>query len=80
MLVKNLFLVIKYDIRDTVPCILTMRMAFEKFKCFHGKVLNFIADGYSAYPLAKQQFELAENKEFNLTKVIGFTNENPVSE
>ncbi|MBM6820675.1 hypothetical protein H6A19_15265, partial [Clostridium saudiense] len=35
---------------------------------------------YSAYPLAKQQFELEENKEFNLTQVIGLTNEDPVSE
>ena len=42
--------------------------------------LNFVAYSYSAYPLAKQQFELEENKEFNLTQVIGLTNEDPVSE
>ena len=68
------------DTRATGPCILTMRMAFDKFKKFPGKALNFVADGYSAYPLAKQQFELEENKEFNLTQVIGLTNEDLVSE
>ena len=68
------------DTRATGPCILAMRMAFDKFKKFPGKALNFVADGYSAYPLAKQQFELEENKEFNLTQVIGLTNEDPVSE
>lgn len=51
-----------------------MRMVFDKFKEFPGKALNFVANGYSAYPLAKQQFELEENKEFNLTQVIGITN------
>lgn len=30
--------------RDVGPCILTMRMAFDKFKEFPGKALNFIAD------------------------------------
>ena len=33
-----------------------------------------------SYPLVKQQFELETNKEFNLTQVIGITNEYPVSE
>ena len=42
--------------------------------------VKFIADGYSAYPLAKQQFELEENKQFDLTQVIGLTNDDPVSE
>jgi len=65
--------------RAVGPCILAMRMAFDKFKDFPGKALNFVADGYSAYPLAKQQFELEENKEFTLTQVIGLTNEDPVS-
>uniref|UniRef100_UPI002181ECE8 transposase n=2 Tax=Clostridium chauvoei TaxID=46867 RepID=UPI002181ECE8 len=68
------------DTRATDPCILTMRMAFDKFKDFSGKALNFVADGYSSYPLAKQQFELEKNKEFNLTQVIGLTNDDPVSE
>ena len=56
-----------------------MRMAFDKFKAFPGKALKFIADGYSAYPLAKQQFELEENKIFDLTQVIGLTNDDAVS-
>ena len=54
-------------------------MAFDKFKEFPGKTLKFIADGYTAYPLAKQQFELEENKVFDLTQVIGLTNDDPVS-
>lgn len=67
------------DTRAVGPCILAMRMAFEKFKIFPQEALNFIADGYSAYPLAKQQFELEENKNFTLTQVIGLTNNDPVS-
>lgn len=65
--------------RDVGPCILAMRMAFDKFKSFPGKALKFIADGYVAYPLAKQQFELKENKVFDLTQVIGLTNDDAVS-
>ena len=68
------------DTRAVGPCILAMRMAFEKFKTFPNNALKFIADGYSAYPLAKQQFELEENKQFDLTQVIGLTNDDPVSE
>ena len=56
-----------------------MRMAFDKFKNFPQKALKFIADGYSAYPLAKQQFELEDNKFFDLTQVIGLSNDDPVS-
>ena len=67
------------DTRSVGPCILAMRMAFDKFKEFPGKALKFIADGYTAYPLAKQQFELEENKDFDLTQVIGLTNDDPVS-
>lgn len=67
------------DTRAVGPCILAMRMAFSKFKSFPGKALKFIADGYSAYPLARQQFELRENKVFDVTQVIGLTNEDPVS-
>ena len=44
--------------RDTTPCILAMRMAFDKFKKFPGKALKFVADGYTAYKLAQQQFAL----------------------
>lgn len=67
------------DTRAVGPCILAMRMAFDKFQIFPGKMLKFIADGYSAYPLAKQQFELEENKIFDLTQVIGLTNDDAVS-
>jgi len=42
-------------------CILTMRVAFAKFKEFPGKALKFIADGYSAYPLAAQQFKMEKS-------------------
>ena len=65
--------------RDVGPCILAMRMAFEKFKQFPGKALKFIADGYSAYPLAAQQFKLHNGWKFDITQVIGLTNEDAVS-
>lgn len=67
------------DNRAVGPCILAMRMAFEKFEKFPGNLLKFIADGYSAYPLAKQQFEIEEDKIFDITQVIGLTNDDPVS-
>ena len=67
------------DTRAVGPCILAMRMTFDKFAKFPNKALKFIADGYSAYPLAKQQFESEENKVFDLTQVIGLTNDDPVS-
>lgn len=65
--------------RDVGPCILTMRMAFAKFKEFPGKALNFIADGYSAYPLAAQQFKIEKDWEFDITQVIGLSNDDAVS-
>lgn len=74
-LVKSLF----SDTRDVGPCILAMRMAFDKFNIFPAKSLKFIADGYTAYPLAKQQFELKENKIFDLTQVMVLTNDDAVS-
>ena len=67
------------DTRAVGPCILAMRMAFDKFKSFPGKALKFIADGYSAYPLATQQFAIKEDKNFDLTQVIGLTNDDAVS-
>lgn len=36
------------DNRAVGPCILAMCMAFEKFKFFPGKAMEFIVDGYSA--------------------------------
>lgn len=65
--------------RDVGPCILTMRMAFDKFMEFPGKALKFIADGYSAYPLAAQQFKIEKGWEFDITQVIGLTNDDAVS-
>ena len=66
------------EYRDTIPCILTLRMAFDKFKEFPGKALKFVADGYNSYKLAQQQFKL-HNMDFDVTQVIGLTNEDPVS-
>ena len=67
------------DTRAVGPCILTMRMAFEKFKEFPNKALKFIADGYSAYPLASQQCKLVNGWDFDVTQVIGLTNDDAVS-
>jgi len=64
--------------RDVGPCILAMRMAFGKFKEFPGKALKFISDGYTAYLLAMQQFAL-NGIHFDVTQVIGLTNDDPVS-
>ena len=64
--------------RDVGPCILAMRMAFSRFKQFPGPALRFVADGYTAYKLAQQQFML-QGMDFNLIQVIGLTNDDPVS-
>ena len=42
---------------------------------------KFIADGYSTYPLAAQQFfhEFGDKFRFNITQVIGLTNDDEVS-
>ncbi len=52
-----------------------MRMAFEKFKAFPNKSLKFIAEGYSSYPLASQQCKLINGWDFDVTQVIGLTND-----
>ncbi|MCT4607203.1 MAG: transposase, partial [Marinisporobacter sp.] len=65
--------------RDVGPCILAMRMAFDKYKTFPNKALKFIADGYSAYPLAAQQFKLEKNWDVSITQVIGLANNDAVS-
>lgn len=67
------------DTRAVGPCILAMRMAFDKFKTFPGKALKFIADGYSAYPLASQQCKIQNGWDFDVTQVIGLTNDDAVS-
>ena len=66
--------------RTVGPCIMAIRVAFRHFKKLPDN-FRFIADGYSAYPLAAQQFYLNDGKdfEFDITQVIGLTNEDPVS-
>lgn len=68
------------DNRGVGPCILAMRMAFRHLQELP-KNFKFIADGYSAYPLAAQQFfrELGEAFKFEITQVIGLTNDDEVS-
>ena len=46
------------DNRSVGPCILAMRMAFRHLKELPEN-FRFIADGYTAYPLAAQQFFLS---------------------
>ena len=64
--------------RDVAPCILALRLAFEKFKSFPNNALTFIADGWNAYSLAKQQFQ-KHGMNFNVTQVIGLTNDDDVT-
>lgn len=66
-------------IRPFVDSYVTMRMAFDKFKDFPSKALKFIADGYSAYPLAAQQFKIEKDWDVSVTQVIGLTNGDEVS-
>ena len=68
------------DNRGVGPCILAMRMALRHFKELP-KNFKFIADGYSAYPLAAQQFfrEFGDKFKFDITQVIGLTNDDEVS-
>ena len=59
---------------------MAMRMAFQHLKELP-KNFKFIADGYSAYPLAAQQFfhKFGEKFNFTVTQVIGLTNDDAVS-
>ena len=68
------------DNRSVGPCIMAMRMAFQHLKELPEN-FRFIADGYSAYPLAAQQFfrEFGNKFKFEITQVIGRTNEDAVS-
>ena len=68
------------DNRSVGPCILAMRMAFRGLTSL-SKSFKFIADGYSAYPLAAQQFNLRDKNplDFGITQVIGLTNDDAVS-
>ena len=64
--------------RDLEPCMVALRRAFAHFKKFPGKALDLIVDGYPIYDLAKQQFQM-NDMDFELTKVIGLTNDDPVT-
>ncbi|SCP96198.1 DDE-type integrase/transposase/recombinase [Anaerobium acetethylicum] len=68
------------DNRGVGPCILAMRMAFRNLKELPEN-FKFIADGYSAYPLAAQQFfhEFGDKFKFDITQVIGLSNNDEVS-
>jgi len=68
------------DNRGVGPCILAMRMAFRHLAELPEN-FRFIADGYSAYLLAAQQFfrEFGEKFKFGVTQVIGLTNDDEVS-
>lgn len=67
--------------RSVGPCIMAMRLAFQKFNYHLPEGFRFIADGFSAYPLAAQQFlrEFGEKMRFGITQVIGLTNDDAVS-
>ena len=68
------------DNRGVGPCILAMRMAFRGLKKLPER-FKFIADGYSAYPLATMEFAKKFGKDFSflITQVIGLTNDDAVS-
>ena len=57
-----------------------MRMAFQGLKKLPEN-FKFIADGYSAYPLAAMEFTKKFGKDFTfqITQVIGLTNDDAVS-
>ncbi len=68
------------DNRGVGPCIMAMRMAFQRIKELPEN-FRFIADAYSAYPLAAQQFFRHYGKKFrfDITQVVGLTNDDAVS-
>ena len=68
------------DNRGVGPCILAMRMAFQGLTKLPEN-FKFIADGYSAYPLAAMEFVKKFGKDFSfkITQVIGLTNDDAVS-
>ena len=68
------------DNRSVGPCILAMRMAFHHLTKLP-KNFKFIADGYSAYPLAAMEFakKFKDSFKFSITQVIGLTNDDEVS-
>lgn len=75
--------IIGYQVSDNCsvgPCILAMRMTFQHLSELP-KNFKFIANGYSAYPLAAMEFakKFKDNFRFSITQVIGLTNDDEVS-
>lgn len=68
------------DNRSVGPCILAMRMAFRHLSELP-KNFRFIADGYSAYPLAAMEFarKFKDTFHFCITQVTGLANDDKVS-
>ncbi len=68
------------DNRSVGPCILAIRKAFRGLSKLPER-FRFIADGYGAYPLAAYFFAREKGSEFHfdITQVIGLTNEDAVS-
>ena len=68
------------DNRGVGPCILAMRMAFQGLKKLPEN-FKFIADGYSAYPLAAMEFakKFGRDFSFQITQVLGLSNDDAVS-
>ncbi len=68
------------DNRGVGPCIMAMRMAFQHLEKIP-EHFRFIADAYSSYPLAAQQFFIryGEKFKFNITQVVGLTNDDAIS-
>jgi transposase-like protein/uncharacterized protein YbaR (Trm112 family) len=68
------------DNRSVGPCIQVMQKAFRGLEELP-EGFRFITDGYSAYPLAALHFaeKLGAKFTFNITQVIGLTNDDAVS-
>ena len=68
------------DNRSVGPCIFAMRMAFKGLSTLPKK-FKFIADAYSAYPLAAMEFarKPTDALHFDITQVVGLSNNDAVS-
>lgn len=64
--------------RDLEPCMIALRMAFDKLKPFINNKIQLVADGYPVYNLAHLLFSMNQMP-FKLIQVIGLTNDGPVS-
>lgn len=68
------------DNHSVDPCILTMCMTFREIKKLL-ETFRFVTNGYSAYPLPALQIakEMRDDFKFNITQVIGLTNDDAFS-